>query len=71
MKNVNKIKANRIVTVAYYTIMNRRPDKAGLTYYSKKLITDPDYDEMDLAYDLYTSTEYNMNLLKEKDGDKE
>ena len=69
MKNVNKIKANRIVTVAYYTILNRKPDKNGLTHFSKKLISDPDYDETDLAYDLFTSAEYNMNLIKEKDGD--
>lgn len=70
MKEISKTRANKIVTVAYYTILNRKPDPAGLKFYSNRLLLDPDYDETDLAYNLFTSSEYNMNLLKEKDGDK-
>lgn len=54
-------KAKQIVTIAYYTILNRPPDKQGLEHHAK-LLMDNKIDEIDLAYALFTSKEYQGKI---------
>lgn len=61
---MNITKARKLVTIAYYTILNRAPDKSGLEFHAKRL-SNGSCDETDLYYDLFTSKEY-ANLLKKK-----
>lgn len=54
-------KAKQIVTIAYYTILNRPPDSKGLEHHAKLLVNNT-MDEIDLAYALFTSKEYQSKI---------
>ena len=68
MKGITRKKAEKIVIIAYYTVLNRKPSVIGLTHYVNKLMNDDEFDEVDVYYNLFTSVEYNKTL-KKKDGD--
>lgn len=61
---MNITKARKLVTIGYYTVLNRAPDSAGLKYWSEQL-RDGKIDETDLYYAFFTSKEY-QNLMKKK-----
>lgn len=61
---MNIIKARKVVTIAYYTVLNRKPDHLGLNSWANKL-RDGIIDEVDLYYELFNSKEY-QNMLKKK-----
>lgn len=65
MAKINITKARKIVTIAFYTILNRKPDEQGLNYWSK-ILSNGTIDETDLYYSLFTSTEYQELLKKKK-----
>lgn len=65
MATISKDRAKKIVTIAYYTILNRKPDNSGLTTYTNKIISSG-WDDVDVAYALFTSKEYQDLLKKQK-----
>ena len=64
MAKMNITKARKIVSIAYYTVLNRAPDSAGLNDWAKKLSAGT-IDETDLYYSFFSSKEY-QNLMKQK-----
>ena len=62
---MNITRAKKIVTIAYYTVLNRAPDKSGLNTWSAQL-RDGKMDDIDLYYALFTSKEYQDSLKKKK-----
>ena len=64
MAKMNITKARKLVTIAYYTVLNRAPDSAGLNDWARKLSAGS-IDETDLYYSFFTSKEY-QNLMKKK-----
>lgn len=65
MSSLNITKARKIVSIAYYTILNRAPDEDGLKYWSNLLVAGK-IDETDLSYSLFSSKEYAESLKKNK-----
>lgn len=64
MARMNITKARKLVTIAYYTVLNRAPDTTGLNDWARKL-SSGSIDETDLYYAFFTSKEY-QNLMKKK-----
>ena len=64
IKGYTNEKAKKLVTIAYYTILNRPPDSSGLAHFTK-LLTSGKFDETDLSYALFTSKEYQSKFIKQ------
>lgn len=63
MAKMNITKARKVVTIAFYTVLNRAPDSTGLKYWSEQL-RDGKIDDIDLYYGLFTSKEYQQKMKK-------
>lgn len=61
---LNITQARKIVTIAYYTVLNRKPDDSGLKSWSNDLVSGK-ITETDLYYGLFTSKEYQLLLEKQ------
>ena len=56
MAKMSKTDAEKIVSVLYYVILDRAPDKSGLTFWTNQMLNGA--SDYAVAYGLFNSDEY-------------
>lgn len=64
---MNVIQARKFISICYYILLNRAPDKKELDYWVKKAINEK-MTETDIIYEFVSSKEFINEEMSEKGG---